>query len=206
MQIKLTNIGKRFNLDWIFRDIDYIFSSDHAYVIQGFNGSGKSTLLQTICGNVLPTKGNIEYRINDTLIPIENVFRHVSIAAPYLELIEELTLFETIKFHGKFKAYIDNISLKEIVERVGLGDSGNKQIKHFSSGMKQRVKLALAILSDTDLLLLDEPLSNLDKRTTKWYNKMIQDFRRDRLIIVCSNQYEEEYSFCDSHVKIEDYK
>ena len=78
-------------------------------------------------------------------------------------------------------------------------------IKYFSSGMKQRLKLALAFCSDTPMLMLDEPTSNLDKQGVEWYLGLVQQFAAGRLTIICSNQ-EHEYSFCTQHLDISDYK
>jgi ABC-type multidrug transport system ATPase subunit len=208
MQITLTNIGKRYNYEWIFRKVDYEFTSDHNYVILGANGSGKSTLLQAIAGSLITSEGEIKYNAKDTTIEIENeeIFKHLSFASPYLELFEEFTLTESIEFHAQFKPFYNGLDTKKIIELTQLEKSANKQLKQYSSGMKQRVRLALAILSDTPLLLLDEPTSNFDKKAIDWYQHLIADYSQNRLIIVCSNQQEYEYPFCNKQLNIEDYK
>jgi ABC-type multidrug transport system ATPase subunit len=206
LQIKLSNIGKRYNYEWIFRKVDYEFTSDNNYVILGSNGSGKSTLLQVIAGNLIASEGNLNYQIADSKIEEENIYKHISFAAPYLELFEEFTLAESIDFQGQFKPFYEGLNSQQIIELVQLAKAKNKQLKYFSSGMKQRVKLALAILCDTPLLLLDEPTSNLDKKAIDWYQKLINDYSKNRLIIVCSNQQEYEYPFCNKELSIEDYK
>ena len=177
------------------------------YVILGANGSGKSTLLQLIAGSSIPSEGKIIYS-DDTgaEIPVENIFSHLSFAAPYLELFEEFTLQESIRFHSRFKKLRNGIDAAQVTQVCYLDDAANKRIKDFSSGMKQRVKLALAILSDTPLLLLDEPCSNLDQKGVDWYNALVEEHKENRLIIVCSNLHPEEYRFCNQQVKVEDYK
>jgi ABC-type multidrug transport system ATPase subunit len=206
MQIQLNKVSKRYNYEWIFRDLDYSFSDDNNYVIMGANGSGKSTLLQIIAGYSIASEGKIIYSHNNNTIPEEDVYSQVSIAAPYLELLDELTLNETILFQQKFKSFCNNLSPAEIVEILQLEKASNKQLKYFSSGMKQRVRLALAILGNTPLLLLDEPTSNLDKKAIVWYQTLIQKYSANRMIIVCSNQQEFEYEFCNKQLNIEDYK
>lgn len=212
MKITLQNIGKRFNREWIFKNINYEFESNKAYVILGANGSGKSTLLQVIAGNLTSSEGNIIYKNqqlttgNQQLIKPENIFQYLSFAAPYLELFEEYSLKESIEFHSKFKNFISGLSTKEIIGLTGLEKSQDKQLKYFSSGMKQRVRLALAILSDAPLLLLDEPCSNLDREGVEWYQKLINDHSKNRLVIICSNQQKQEYEFCSEELKLEKYK
>lgn len=206
MQIKLNNIGKRYNYEWIFRKVNYEFTSDNNYVILGGNGSGKSTLLQVITGNLMQSEGELNYTISDSKIENEKIFKHLSFAAPYLDLFEEFTLAESIEFQAKFKPFYKELDTKKIIELTQLENAKDKQIKVYSSGMKQRVRLALAILSDTPLLLLDEPTSNLDKKAIDWYQNLINNYSKNRLIFVCSNQQEYEYPFCNKQLFIEEYK
>jgi ABC-type multidrug transport system ATPase subunit len=204
MKIRFSNAGKRFNREWIFRHLDFEFNSGTSYAVTGPNGSGKSTLLQCIGGMFQLSEGALEYRINDQNIDPENFFKHVSIAAPYLEVVEEMTLLEFLKFHGQFKNFIKNISLKEIINIIGLASASEKQIKNFSSGMKQRVKLAQCIFSDTQIVLLDEPCSNLDADGIKLYRDLIKAYCADRLVIVCSNDVV-EYEFCKERLHLPDF-
>ena len=196
MNIELHNIGKRFNNDWIFRNLNLNFSNNNSYTITGSNGSGKSTLLQIILGFVLPTEGQIDYTENDNIIDTNNIFSNSSIAAPYIELIEEMTAIEFLEFHLKFKTLINTKSFEEILESVQLLKAKDKQIRFFSSGMKQRLKLAQAFFSDTNILLLDEPCSNLDQEGILLYHNLIKEYTKNRLLIICSNE-EQEYSFCN---------
>jgi ABC-type multidrug transport system ATPase subunit len=206
MKILLEQVGRRFNREWIFNHIDYYFESGKFYAILGINGSGKSTLLQVISGALTTSVGDISYTIEDKQIPVEQLFNYFSLAAPYLDLIEEFTLLETLDFHFNFKKRINNLNNNELVDLLDMQKSKNKQLKYFSSGMKQRVKLLLAFCSDTPLLLLDEPTANLDEQGINWYLDLVKSFAgNDRLVIVCSNQAH-EYSFCDEHILVADYK
>ncbi|WP_428327658.1 ABC transporter ATP-binding protein [Mucilaginibacter sp.] len=205
MKIILENIGRRFNRDWIFRGVNHTFIAGKAYAILGPNGSGKSTLLQVLNGSLSPSTGKINYFFEDSLVAIEEVYKHLSLAAPYLELIEEFTLSEVIDFHFKFKSYKTGIDKPAVIDLLAMQTSKNKLIKYFSSGMKQRLKLALAFCSDTPMLMLDEPTSNLDTQGVDWYLNLVQQFAANRLTIVCSNQ-EHEYSFCDERLSIVDFK
>ncbi|HEY0031351.1 MAG TPA: ATP-binding cassette domain-containing protein [Bacteroidia bacterium] len=206
MNIQLSNIGKRYNYEWIFRKVDQQLTSENNYVILGSNGSGKSTLLQVIAGSLLSSEGTIRYQLNNNPVEEENIFKHLSFASPYLELYDEFTLTESIAFQAKFKPFRDHLTIEQIIALTQLEKSKDKQLKYYSSGMKQRVRLALAILADTPLLLLDEPTSNLDKKAIDWYQQLATDHVKNRLIIVASNQQEYEYPFCNQQLNIEDYK
>lgn len=216
MKITLSNIGKRYNYEWIFRKVNYEFTSENNYVILGANGSGKSTLLQVIAGNMIPSEGQIEYQVSSIkyqdldaekkIIKEEDIYSHLSYAAPYLDLFEEFTLAESIEFQSQFKPFYEGFSVKEIIAITQLEKAKDKQLKYFSSGMKQRVRLALAILCDSPLMLLDEPTSNLDKKAIDWYQQLVNNHSKNRLIIVASNQQEYEYPFCNQVLAVEDYK
>lgn len=203
--ITLQNIGRRFNRDWIFRGVDYNFTIGESYAVLGPNGSGKSTLLQVLNGSLTPSEGTITYAYENKLVEAERIFEHLSLAAPYLELIEEFTLAEMIELHFKFKSYKPGIDKNAVIDLLAMQTSKNKLIKYFSSGMKQRLKLALAFCSDTAMLMLDEPTSNLDTQGVDWYLDLVEKFALNRLTIICSNQ-EHEYGFCTNKLNISDYK
>ncbi len=205
LEITLTNAGRRFNRDWIFKGINHTFISGNSYAVLGPNGSGKSTLLQLLNGSLSPSAGTVIFRQDDRALDIETVFKHLSLAAPYLELIEEFSLQEVIDFHFQFKPYIAGMDKAGLIDLLGMQTSKNKLIRYFSSGMKQRLKLALAFCSDTAILMLDEPTSNLDVQGTDWYLHLVEQFASNRLIIVGSNQ-EQENGFCTHRLNITDYK
>lgn len=206
MKIILTDVGRRYNREWIFKHITYEFESGKSYAILGPNGSGKSTLLKVLSGSLVPSAGSIYYEMNDKAVDVESVFQYLSLATPYVELIEEFTLREQIQFHFKFKNYLSGYSEPEVVHLLGLENAIDKELKFFSSGMKQRVKLALACCSDSAFVLLDEPTSNLDTAGEGWYLELVDKTKRaDRLFIICSNQ-EKEYNFCDQTLSISDYR
>jgi ABC-type multidrug transport system ATPase subunit len=206
MRIELKDAGRRFNQEWIYRHVSYLFEAPERYAVLGPNGSGKSTLLSLLLGNLAPSEGEISYTAADgSNIPVDEVYKHLSFAAPYLDLIEEFTLQETIDFHFKFKQVHPNIQQSEILTLLGLKKSQDKPLKYFSSGMKQRTKLILACCSNTPMLCLDEPTSNLDVQGIAWYQQLIEQFADNRLVIVCSNQ-PNEYLFCNHVLEVTDYK
>jgi ABC-type multidrug transport system ATPase subunit len=205
LTISLDNIGRRFNREWIFRGVNYILEKNSSYAILGPNGSGKSTLLQILTGSLTPSAGRIIFSVDDKPIDIETIYQYLSYAAPYQELIEEFTLDEMVAFHFQFKQYRTGLDKNAVIDLLGLEGSRHKALRYFSSGMKQRTKLALAFCSDTPMLMLDEPTSNLDTQGVEWYLKLASQFTAGRLTIICSNQ-EHEYGFCDHKINISDYK
>lgn len=228
MKVSLTDAGKRYNRDWIFRHLHYTFEQGKSYAITGPNGSGKSTLLQVISGAVDVNEGRISWsedgsqesevegrrsevslRTPDPGLPTSDSRPPtpdlISIAAPYLEVIEEMTALEFLTFHQVFKPFVKDITIPAILERVGLEKAADKQIRFFSSGMKQRIKLAQAFYSDVPILLLDEPCTNLDAGGISLYQQLIAELTRDRLVVVSSND-EVEFGFCSERLDILNYK
>lgn len=203
--ISLSDAGKRFNRDWIFRHVNYQFETGKSYAITGPNGSGKSTLLQALGGSLMLNEGNVHYTINSSPCSMESIYRQVSFCAPYLELIEEMTLREFLLFHNGFKSFLPGVTTESIIRAVGLEKAVNKQIRYYSSGMKQRVKLAQCIFSDTAIVLLDEPCTNLDAAGVRLYNELIAQFCQKRMVIVSSNDHH-EYEFCTDKLSMTDWK
>lgn len=202
MNIHLDHISKRFGKQWIFRKLSYQIESNSAHAICGRNGSGKSTVLKIISGYNTATSGKITYQQNGKQIRLEDHITAVNYAAPYQHLLEELTLQEHLDFHFEFKKNL--IPPAEIIDRVGLKGAQNKFVGDFSSGMKQRLKLGLALFSEGSLLLLDEPTSNLDEQGIAWYKEEILKKKGDCTIIIASNlRY--EYDFADHQLTITDF-
>ena len=205
MKIILTNAGKRFSREWIFRNLNYEFLHQKSYAITGANGSGKSTLLQVISSALILNNGTIDWQLNEKIIKPENVHQHISFTAPYFELVEEMTAKEFLLFHAQFKSFINNFSIEEILQRAQLLNAATKQIRFYSSGMKQRLKLAQAIFSNVPCILLDEPCTNLDESGFNLYYDWIDSFCKNRLLIVSSNDIN-EYKFCDEQLNIQSFK
>ena len=206
IRIVFENTGKKFNDRYILRDLNFTINPSDRLAILGSNGSGKSTLLQMIAGYIQPSTGKISFYNNDVPLDAENVFSHISIASPYLELIDDYTLLEMVQFHSGLKKIINGSGVKDVIERSGLNSETNKPVRNFSSGMKQRLKLTLAFMSHTPLLLLDEPLTNLDEAGTSWYKDMITSFSGVRTVIVCSNKNSPEYDFCTRKIVLSESK
>ncbi len=205
MTIQLQNIGKRYRLEWIFRGLDATFQAGERWAILGPNGSGKSTLLKVLSGHLTPSKGNISFENQGVAIKEEAVYKKISYAAPYIELIEEFTLEEALRFHAKLRPLLPGFTPASLYELLSLPRSRQKEIRFFSSGMKQRLKLALAVCSDTPVLLLDEPATNLDVQGVDWYKNLISTYAAERLVIIASND-PHDAAFCGKHLNILDFK
>ncbi len=206
MTITLHKAGRRFNREWIFRNIDYEFLAGKHYAITGANGSGKSTLMLCLSGQLSLSEGTLAYLGKDSK-PIDSsiIFRSLSLCSPAVELPGEFTLKEFLEFHFSLKKPIHGVSIDDIPTLLNLQKSVNKELRLFSSGMRQRVKLVATFLVDVPLLLLDEPTTNLDLKGIDWYHKLVEDYAQTRTIIVSSNQ-QHEYNFCEEILQVEDYK
>jgi ABC-type multidrug transport system ATPase subunit len=192
LTLSTIQLAKRYNREWIFKNLDYTFQSGKTYAITGPNGSGKSTLMQVLWGQLPQSSGTISYSQSGKNIPVEEIFMQIVVAAPYMDLIEELTLTEHLAFHFKLRKPRPGYSVDSIIEKLYMTDSRDKQIANFSSGMKQRLKLGLAFFTDAQLIFLDEPGTNLDEQALAWYSENLKNaVLENKLTFIASNQKNE---------------
>jgi ABC-type multidrug transport system ATPase subunit len=206
MRIRLDRVSKKFQKHWVFKNIETELATPDYVAILGNNGSGKSTLLRIIAGMQAPSFGKVYYTNDEgvALKPAE-IFKSVSFCAPSQELIEELTMEEFLRFHFSFKKLLPEMTIETIIELTGLSHSAQLPLSDYSSGMKQRVKLAQAIFADTPILLLDEPCTNLDEHGFAQYREWLLRYAAGRLVIIASND-RDEYPFCEQFIDIGEYK
>lgn len=205
LTIEVTELGKRFNREWIFKKLTHTFLQGKTYAITGPNGSGKSTLMQVLWGQLPQSAGVLGYAKNGSTVSVEDVFQHISIATPYLDLVEELTLTEHLQFHFKMRKPVNRLSVADVIDKLYLSENHDKQIANFSSGMKQRVKLGLAFFTESSALFLDEPGTNLDDQAFAWYTQHLSEASPNRLVFIASNQ-KAEYPATAEIISITDYK
>ena len=208
MRIDTHGLGRRYGRQWIFRNLSYTFAPGSATAVLGPNGAGKSTLLTILAGQLLPTEGQVRYELAGRALPVTEVPRQLAYCAPYLELPEEFTLLELLAFHTRLKPLRPGVSVADLVDIMYLQRARHQAVRTFSSGMKQRLKLALALYAAAPLLLLDEPTTNLDATGAAWYRAQVTEARRadpTRLVVVSSN-VEAEYGFCEAAVRITDFQ
>lgn len=199
MRIKGVGLGKKFGSHWVFKDISTELSPHESLAITGPNGSGKSTLLQVLANSLTPSTGTVDYFSNEELLDHEDVPININYSAPYIELIEEFTLQEHLAFHAQF--HKPSCSIVDIMQQMGYSESANQAVNDFSSGMKQRLRLALAFYFDAKSIFLDEPTSNLDESGTAWYLAEIKKLMRTHTILIASNQ-RYEYDFCQKTIQL----
>ncbi|MFK7953002.1 MAG: ATP-binding cassette domain-containing protein [Ekhidna sp.] len=194
MVLSAEDIGKKFGKNWIFRHLDFEIKKGRPCVIVGKNGSGKSTLLQIISGFLSPSFGKI--KINNKIIDESD--KSICLIGPYTELIEEYTLREHLQFHSQFKKAL--CSFEEMATSASL--YMDKPILDFSTGMKQRVKLITCFFFENDIILMDEPTSNLDSEGIDWFSQELKKVEKNNLITIASNQ-KEEIVLCDQIIQLE---
>ena len=207
MKISVENLSKIVNQNEIvFKNLTYTFEQNKRYALVGPNGSGKSTLLKIISHNIKPTNGRVDYEIDGKIIQNSQSFNYYGFIAPYLAIYEELLPLEHIKIIAKIRKipYSKEMAM-ELLQEFQLDKHYLKPIKFFSSGMKQRMKFLLSLLHKPSILLLDEPFSNLDEIGIKIFEKNINDYTKNGILIIASND-KREISLTDSYLNILDYK
>lgn len=202
MRIELSAISKRFGKQRVLNKVDKVFESGSRSCITGANGAGKSTLLRIISGNLSPDQGQVQYLLNGKHVARSEVFSFLALAAPYLEMYPDLTVLESIALQASFKPIQPGMDAHKMLQAVNLAQAGGKYVKDLSSGMRQRLKLALALYADTPLLLLDEPTANLDDEGVSTYHQMMAQVAPARTVVVCSNDVQREAPFCNEHLAL----
>lgn len=200
--IVLKDCGKSFNRHWLFRNLSITFNSGEKWAILGPNGSGKSTLGLLLSGQLLPTEGSVAFFANQNSIALQKLHGYVSLTSPAMELNEDLNVRELFHQHHRLKPLQQGCGPDAFANIAGFNkQTMQKPMATFSSGMKQRVKLGLAVMSDTPLLILDEPFTNLDKAGEQFFHELLEKYGQNRLLMVASNR-EEEYAVCDRQINL----
>jgi ABC-type multidrug transport system ATPase subunit len=200
MEILVKNLAKKFRQEYVIRQFNYHFKTCNSYAITGPNGSGKSTLLQLIAQYTLPNMGTVDVSGIDP----ELVYSQLTYAAPYVELIEEYTLQEHLIFLVKNEYLPSSLTIDLFEDFIQLHPDRLKLIKNYSSGMRQKIKLGFAMLSERPILLLDEPTTNFDELAKDWFFSRLEN-QRHKLIIIASNELR-EIEFCNERILISDFK
>jgi ABC-type multidrug transport system ATPase subunit len=204
VKIVLNDIGKKYNNHWLYKNINFIIEQNDSVAITGYNGSGKSTLIKMLSGYLIPTKGTINWDNDGKSVLPDDLYKFYSFCAPYTDLPEEFTLIEVLNWYFSFKPLFKVSKIEELVVIGRFQKDELKQVAQFSSGMKQRLKLLLALYTDCPLMLLDEPTANLDETNTAWYLETIKEVINLKTILIASNN-SYEYSFCTKKIQLGDY-
>lgn len=205
IELSTSGLSKKYFRELIFKNFTMDFQQGQSYAVTGPNGSGKSTLLKVLSGIIPPGSGTLEYREDKGIVDVDHYYRYLTFISPYLELIGEFTLKEFLRFHFKLKEFSSGYDMEGLLSYAYLEDSINKEIRNFSSGMKQRLKLSLAFCGNSPIVFLDEPTTNLDEKGVEWYKEGIKKNLSDRLLFIASNQLR-EYESCNSVIDIMNFK
>lgn len=198
VRITINGVSKKFGSQWILRKINASFSSGESYAVTGPNGSGKSTLLKIISGALSPDAGTVQYHLSAVALPVDEWANHLAFCAPYQELPEEFTVNELLLFHSQVRGL--EVGRLQLLDELQL--NAGKEIRTLSSGMKQRLKVALAFHTPAQVLLLDEPTSYMDVTWQNWFTQLFHAKCTHRLIVMCSNE-PREVSLCQHIVDLE---
>lgn len=203
MTLTLSDVSKEFNRRSIFRDVSFTLGRSDSLAITGRNGSGKSTLVKIICGLLSPTKGTIAYTLNGKSIEHDSVRNHIGLVSPYLQLYDEFTGRENLELLSKIRSdrVLEKGRIEEVLQDVGLWERKDDFLRTYSSGMRQRLKYAFALVHKPDILVLDEPTSNLDSDGIEMVKRTALDQKKDSILIVATNDAE-EVTWCGKSISL----
>jgi heme exporter protein A len=204
--IEVQNLVKFFGRRLIFNDINYSFNSSTVYGISGPNGSGKSTFVKILSCIISPTKGKVVHKTDNKIIEEEKLHNHIGFVSPYLFLYDEFTAEENLIHFSKIRGKIFEQEYSDfLLNEFNLLERKNDQIKGYSSGMKQRLKFVFALLHNPEVLIFDEPTSNLDNNGKEKVYEFINKLKKEKLIIIASNE-DTDLSYCEKILELEKYK
>ncbi|MEZ4911479.1 MAG: ABC transporter ATP-binding protein [Saprospiraceae bacterium] len=184
--IHLDDVSKRYGYIWGVKNVSFSAHTGTILGISGRNGSGKSTIIKLISGLHSPTSGIITIKVDEKVISTQHYYKYFGLCTPYVDLIQEFTLREQFDFHNCFKSL--KVTFKEFDDIIQIGKiQHDKKISEYSSGMKQRIMLALTLLSDVPIVLLDEPTSYLDLQAKSWFKLLLNQSMNEKIIIIASN-------------------
>lgn len=186
LSLSLEGLGKKFYHRWVFRAVSLQVQAPARVAIIGGNGTGKSTLMRIIAGQLSPSEGARYLYSHGKLVPQAHYYRHLSWMAPYLDIYPDLTLAEHLRMHFRFRACLLQHP-QEVVKALELDAHRDKKLRYFSSGMLQRAKVGMALFTRSDLLLLDEPTSNMDTYHASLIQELLNAHTQDRLLVLASN-------------------
>jgi len=203
--IETRELGKEYHFQTIFERFSHTFNQAQAVSVLGENGSGKSTLLRVLSGMAEATHGRISWSVKGKKFPYHRWYECFSFCSPDFYFDNRFSVEDTLQQYKRIKSFINNLTVEEVIELIGFQEHRHKHMNELSSGMTQRVRLALTICADVPVLFLDEPCSNLDQKGVQWYNQLVARYATGKLIFVASND-PREYDFCTESLSLMDYK
>lgn len=204
--LHLTELTKVFGRRLVFDKLTFDFSQGKVYGISGPNGSGKSTLSKIIAGIITPTRGKVVHKFNNELIKVEHLHNHLGFVSPYLVLYDEFTALENLEHFSRIRGInLDKERGDELLHKFDIFSRRNDYVKAYSSGMKQRLKFVFAFIHRPNLIILDEPTSNLDAKGKEAVYNIIKEESKGNIIIIASNE-ETDLAKCDEVIYLENFK
>ena len=203
MRLTLSDVSKEFNRRSIFREVSFSLGGSDSLVITGRNGSGKSTLVKIICGLLSSTRGTITYSLEGKSVEHDNVRNHIGLVSPYLQLYDEFSGWENLELLSQIRSdrVLGKGRIEEVLNDVGLWERRNDFLRTYSSGMRQRLKYAFALVHKPDILVLDEPTSNLDADGIEMVRRRVTEQKKDSILIVATNDAEES-TWCANKIEL----
>ena len=204
--IQSQNLSKLFGRRLIFKDINFSLEENGIFGISGPNGSGKSTLVKIVAGLIAPSSGKIIHKNSISEIIPEKLHNHIGFVSPYLVLYEEFSAWENLKIFAKIRGIsFDEKKVLYYLNQFLLENRKDDLVKTYSSGMKQRLKFVFAVMHSPDVLIFDEPTSNLDEEGKKVVYKIILEEGKNRIVIVASNEMK-DLELCNEVLLLENFK
>ena len=204
--IQSQNLSKLFGRRLIFKDINFNWSDKGIFGISGPNGSGKSTLVKIVAGLIAPSSGQIIHKNSEGEIIPEKLHNHIGFVSPYLVLYEEFSAWENLKIFAKIRgiALNEEMVIKYLAKFL-LENRRNDLVKTYSSGMKQRLKFIFALMHSPEVLIFDEPTSNLDEEGKKSVYEIIEETSKNSIVVIASNEVK-DLELCDEILLLEKFK
>ncbi|HUL43665.1 MAG TPA: ABC transporter ATP-binding protein [Bacteroidota bacterium] len=192
IQLQAEGLAKTFNRRTIFSGISLSLREGESLAVTGRNGSGKSTLLKIISGVLSPSRGRCFLKIDDREVPAASSYTHLGFVSPYLQLYDEFSGIENLELFTRIRGHqVPRPFIEALLERVNLAQRSRDQVRTYSSGMKQRLKYAFALLHNPQLLLLDEPTSNLDSEGMATVYQIMEEQVTRGILIIATNDAED---------------
>lgn len=200
------NLSQRFQHRQIFNDISFKISNKEVLGITGHNGSGKTTLVKIIAGLISPNSGSVQFVLNNLEVDSDDLYLHIGFVSPYLTLYEEFTALELLKIIAQMRGMeFDAKFAEELLADVHLIERKNDEIKTYSSGMKQRMKYACALLHKPCLLIVDEPMTNLDNDGMEMVERIILNHSQSGGGVILATNDQRDVKLCSQTISVEDF-
>jgi heme exporter protein A len=204
--IQSQNLSKLFGRRLIFQGINFNWSEQGIFGISGPNGSGKSTLVKIVAGLISASSGKMIHKNSDEEIIAEKLHNHIGFVSPYLVLYEEFSAWENLKIFAKIRGIeLNEEMVISYLSKFLLENRKDDLVKTYSSGMKQRLKFIFALMHSPEVLIFDEPTSNLDEEGKKVVYDIVHEEGKSKIVVIASNETK-DLELCDEVLLLEKFK